>query len=188
MNAAKDVIRKHRLSVHDYHRMGDAGILAMDARVELIEGEIVDMTPIGSKHASIVTRMTEMFYRKMQTRAIVSVQSPITLAGNSEPEPDIILLRPRKDYYSDAHPHADDVLLIVEVADTTLRYDLEIKVPLYARCGIPEVWIVDIRSMQINMFSSPDDGVYQCEDLPAELQSVRPRELPDMVIDLSRLF
>ena len=188
MSTAEDLIRRHRLSVSDYHCMGDAGIFAMDAQVELIEGELVDMTPIGSEHASIVRRLTGVFYAAVKKQAIVSVQNPIILLADSEPEPDVALLRFREDSYSAAHPHAEDVLLIVEVADTSLRYDREIKVPLYARYAIPEVWLIDINNKCLHMFTEPDGSDYSTELKVASLTSVTPQALPDMQLDLSRLF
>ena len=160
----------------------------MDARVELIEGELVDMTPIGSEHASTVRRLTGMFYAAVKNQAIVSVQDPIILLTDSEPEPDVALLRFREDFYSATHPHAEDVLLIVEVADTTLRYDREIKVPLYARYAIPEVWLVDLNNKCLHMFSEPSGGDYRTELEMTSLTTVAPQAFPDMQLDLSRLF
>jgi Uma2 family endonuclease len=149
---APDLYRKHRLTVHDFHRMGEAGILSINSRMELIEGEITDMAPIGSRHAAIVKQLMALFVRAVGARAIVSVQDPIILGEYSEPEPDLALLRPRDDFYALALPRADDVFLIIEVADTTLRYDREIKIPLYARHGIPEVWLIDVEGRTLTIF------------------------------------
>ena len=137
---ALDLYQRHRLTVHDFHRMGEAGILPVEGRLELIEGEIIAMAPIGSRHAAIVTRANLLFVQAVADRAIVSVQNPIILGEHSEPEPDLALIRPRDDFYALALPRADEVLLIVEVADTTLRYDREIKsrsmpATVSRRCG-----------------------------------------------------
>jgi Uma2 family endonuclease len=122
--------------------MAAAGILGADERLELIEGQIVQITPIGSPHASSVKRTTSLFYRLLGDCATISVQDPVRLSNLSEPEPDVAVLRPRADFYAGAHPTPADVLLLVEVVDTTLRYDRRVKLPLYARSGIPEVWLV----------------------------------------------
>ena len=131
--------RRHRLTVQQYHHMGEAGILRQDARVELIQGELIDMTPIGSKHAGKVNRLQALLARALQDRAIITVRNPLILGTESEPQPDVMVLRSREDYYESSHPRPQDVLLLIEVADTSDRYDREVKLPLYARHGIPEV-------------------------------------------------
>jgi Uma2 family endonuclease len=136
---------RRRFTVSDYHRMGKAGILAPDERVELIEGEIVALSPIGRSHASVVLRHNVLLSRALQDRALVSVQNPLGLSDVSEPVPDILVLRPRDDFYLARHPSAADVLLLVEISDTTLAYDRGRKLPVYAREGVPEVWIADLR-------------------------------------------
>ena len=149
------LLTRHRITVADYYRMGEAGIFAPNARVELIEGEVIDMAPIGSKHGSAVKRLVALLTAALGPRAIVSVQDPLRLSDLSEPEPDLMLLRPRDDFYAGAHPSAADVLLLIEVADTSARYDREIKLPLYARHGVPEVWIVDLDAHLLRFFRSP---------------------------------
>jgi len=138
---AVQVLRR-RFSTEEYHRMVQAGILHEDDRVELIEGEIVEMAPIGSYHASRVILLNRLFSQRVGERAIVGVQSPIHLGEHSEPQPDIVLLRPRPDFYANSHPSPEDILLLIEVAVTSLDYDREVKVPLYARAGIGETWLV----------------------------------------------
>ncbi len=160
----------------------------MDARVELIDGAIIDMTPIGSEHASMVKRLTGIFYAVVAKQAIVSVQDPIVFPEHSELEPDIALLRPRDDYYSKSHPQAEDVLLIVEVADTSLRYDCEIKIPFYAAHKVPEVWLIDVENKQFTGFHTVASGCAYVESTPTTLASVAPRLLADMPLDLSSLF
>ena len=176
---------KHRITVQAYHRMAEAGVLAPDARTELIEGEILDMAPIGSRHASVVNRLNRAFMSAVGERAIVQVQGPVRLGDLSEPEPDLALLKPRADYYRDALPGAADVLLIVEVADSTQRLDRRVKVPLYARHGIPEVWVIDLENALVHLHRRPGGGAYA--DISAtEHPIVTPiAALPGIAIDLS---
>jgi len=136
--------RPHRLTVHDYHRMAEVGVLQPDDRTELIEGEIVDMPPIGSQHASVVTRLTRLLIRTVDDSVDVRVQLPVRLIPRSEPQPDFALVEAKPDAYRSAHPVAKDVLLLIEVSDSTLRFDLDVKARLYATQGIPEYWVIDL--------------------------------------------
>jgi Uma2 family endonuclease len=154
-------VERYAFTVAEFERMGEAGILRADARVELIEGEVVEMSPIGSRHAACVGRLTQILIQLLQGRAIVWVQNPIRLGEYSEPQPDIALLKPRADFYEHAHPAAEDVLLVVEVADTTLQYDRQIKLPMYARARVPEVWIVNLVDELIETFARPSDEAYE---------------------------
>ena len=154
-------IAKYLFTVAEYNRMGETGILTEDDRVELIEGEIVEMSPIGRRHAACVDRLTELLSEQLQRKVIVRVRSPIVLNDYTEPQPDVALLRRREDFYERALPAPDDVLLIVEVADTTLDYDRQIKVPLYARAGIREVWVVNLMDERVEVYTRPADGAYQ---------------------------
>ncbi len=157
---ADDWFPKHRINVEEYYRMAEVGLLARDARVELIQGEVIDMAPIGSKHAALVDALGMLLTRAVGDRAIVGMQRPIRLSAHSEPQPDVTLLKPRADFYSSAHPTASDVLLLIEVSDTTLRYDREIKVPLYASHGIPEVWLIDLNNKQMLHMREPNEQAY----------------------------
>jgi Uma2 family endonuclease len=154
-------IARHWFTVAEYNRMGETGIFSEDNRVELIEGEIFEMSPIGKRHAACVDALAELFREQLQRKVIVRVQNPIQLGNYSEPQPDAALLKRRDDFYRHAHPTSDDILLIVEVSDTTLEYDRQIKVPLYARAGIAEVWIVNLMDEQIEIHSQPANGAYQ---------------------------
>jgi len=146
---------RHLISVDAFHRMGETGILGPRDRVELIDGEIIDMSPIGVLHAAIVDLLARHFGRRAGESVLVRCQNPLRLDDISEPEPDIAILRPRADFYMTAHPGAADVLLVIEVADTSLAYDLGTKVPLYARHGIPEVWVIDAATRQARVFRRP---------------------------------
>lgn len=146
------------ISVDAFHRMGEAGILGPSDRVELIAGEIIDMSPIGAMHAAIVDVLARHFGRRAGESLFVRCQNPLRLDDLSEPEPDLAILRPRADCYTTAHPEAADVLLVIEVADTSLAYDLGTKVPLYARHGIPEVWVIDAATRRTRVFRQPAPG------------------------------
>ncbi len=185
---AEAIYSRHRLSVEDYHRMGEAGILGEDDRVELIAGEIIDMSPIGTHHASAVKRVSNRVKLQVGENAIVSTQDPVRIDRFNEPEPDISLLRPRDDFYSDAHPIPADVLLIVEVAETSLRYDRNVKIPLYASAGIPEVWLVDIAGKALWIYREPDQGAYRSCERAQNLSSLAPLLMPDASVDLRGLF
>ena len=152
---------KRYFNVVEYYRMAEAGVLSPDDRVELIEGEVVKMSPIGSRHAACVRRLDALLNREATDLAQVSVQNPVRLDDFSEPEPDVALLRPRADFYADSHPTPADVLLIVEVADTSVEFDRGIKLPLYARAGVPQVLIVNMPGEVVESYSEPVNGAYQ---------------------------
>jgi len=178
-------IVRHRLTVSDYYRMAEVGILKPDARVELIEGEIIDMAPMGSRHAYVVAELTRRMIAAVGLRADVRCQLPIQLDDFSEPEPDIAVVKPRSQHYASAHPSREDVLLLIEVSDSSIAFDRSVKLPLYAKHSIPEVWIVDLSVSQIYAYSDPRDGFYQ-ETKALEISTPQPvLLLPDMTIDLS---
>src|SRR5712691_5745004 len=154
-------VTTHKFSADEYQRMGSAGILCEDDRVELIEGEIVDMAPIGDRHKSAVNRLAELLWQRCSDRAIVQVQSSIRVNESSEPEPDIVLLRRRDDFYARTTERSEHAYLVVEVADSSLAWDREVKAPLYARNGIPEYWIVDIAAESIIVFREPGPDGYE---------------------------
>lgn len=187
-SVAVDVRLRHRFTVAEYHRMAETGMLASDARVELIEGEIIDMLPIGSPHAGTVGFLGKRLERAAGDYAFVFVQNPIFLDMQNEPQPDLILLRPRADFYRSAHPTPVDVFLLVEVADTTLPYDTQIKLPIYARYGIPEVWLVDLSNRRFITHRSPTAAGFQDVQTLTDLSAVTPLLLPGVAIDLSDVF
>jgi Uma2 family endonuclease len=165
-------LARHRFSVDAYHRMGEVGILSPGERTELIDGEIIQMPPVGSPHIGAVIALTRLF---QASGAVISVQNPVRMSDQSEPEPDIALLRDRADgYRSPPPPSAADVLLIVEVADTSLRYDRETKLPLYARHGVPEVWIVDLAAGAVEVHREPKDEAYTAVTTHSRGEAVRP--------------
>ena len=180
--------QRHRITTDEYYRMAEVGIFKADDRVELIEGEIFDMSPIGIDHAYVVKRLNSIFMQSVGMKAIVSVQDPIHLNARSEPQPDIALLHSRDDFYSQAHPRPEDIILLVEVSDTTLRYDTEVKLPLYARHDIPEVWIVDLEHQRLEVFRRPDEGVYLEMFCPNLDETIAPTGLAEARVNLRNLF
>jgi Uma2 family endonuclease len=188
MSAILEHPQRHPISAEEYLRMGEAGVFAPETRLELIEGEIVEMAPIGSPHAGTVKALNRLLGRRAGDAAIVSVQDPLVIADRSVPQPDLALLRPRADSYKRSHPTAADVLLVVEVSDASLRFDLGTKVPLYARCGIPEVWVVDLNEGVIRVFREPGPGGYRTSLVAAGEESVVSVALPGVRVAASELF
>jgi Uma2 family endonuclease len=176
------------ITVDEYYDMDRTGLLEPDARVELIEGEVVHMPPIGSPHGSAVDFLDHLLHRAAAERARVRCQLPVRLSNISEPVPDISVVKPRADRYKLSHPTAPDVLLIVEVSHSTLRYDSNVKVPLYARHGIPEVWIVDLKNNQLRTYRSPSEGHYRDTASTADPDTMSVPSVPDVSVDLSELF
>ncbi len=180
--------RKHRISVDEYYRMAEVGLLAPDARVELIEGEIIDMAPIGTDHNSVVNDLNHLLVHAVGDQGIVQIQGVVRLDRSSEPQPDVALLLPRDHRFRHAHPSPADVLLLIEVSDSTLRYDRDVKVPLYARSGIPEVWIVDLQNAELHCWRVPERGRY-LRQTTTKAPGITPvAGLPGVEIDLSKLL
>jgi Uma2 family endonuclease len=152
---------KKLFTVDEYYRMADAGILTPQDRVELIDGEIIEMSPIGNRHLGCVNGANAAFSAAFRGKAVVSVRNPLRLNNYTEPEPDVVLLKPRQDAYRRKRPVAEDALLVLEVADTTLVYDRTVKVPRYAAAGIPEVWIEDLENDVILVFRDPEGNSYK---------------------------
>ena len=176
------------LSVAEYHRMGEIGILGPDDRVELIEGELIAMAPIGSFHASVVVDLNHWLTEQVGKRARVSVQNPIRLDDHNEPQPDFALLRPREDRYRDALPGPADILLVIEVAESSLAYDRTVKANLYARSGIPELWIVDLTAAQTLVFRDPSPEGYRTVTEAPGGAVLEPTQLPGVRIETGTLF
>jgi Uma2 family endonuclease len=180
--------RRHRITVEEYYRMAEVGLLAPDARVELIEGEIIDMPPIGNPHEVAVSRLIELLTFAVHKRANVRCQSTLVLGDDSAPEPDFALYAYREDHYEKARPTVADTLLIIEVSETSLRYDLKAKMQVYARHRIPEYWVLDTAAKALHVFRRPTDtgyGELQVIDRPAQVPI---GALPDVEVDLSALL
>jgi len=178
----------HRYNIADYHRMAESGILSAQDHVELIQGEVTDMAPIGSQHAGIVNKLAIALTLATHEKAVVAIQNPVILSDLSEPQPDIALLHYREDFYCNAHPRAEDIYLLIEVADSTLRYDRTVKLPLYAQAGVPEVWIVNVEGKTLEVYQQPVDGLYQQQQRLEKLDEITPLALPEVTLELKGLF
>lgn len=181
-------VAQHRFTVREYHQMGEAGIFTEDDRVELLEGKIYAMSPIGSQHAACVSRLIRVFTKKLDEQAIVSVQNPVELNDRSEPEPDLAILLARDDFYAEQHPKPADVLLLIEVSEATLRFDREVKLPLYAQNGIAEVWIIDLKRAGVEVYRDPQDGVYGQKLTLKRGQKITPEKLPFLELTVQELL
>ncbi|MBM4093022.1 MAG: Uma2 family endonuclease [Planctomycetes bacterium] len=153
-------LSRRLFSVDEYHRMLDAGVFESDDRLELLHGGIIEISPIGSRHAACVNKLNAILSRLPSERGIVAIQNPVVVDERSELQPDVCLLRSRDDYYASDHPRAEDVELIIEVADASLDYDRQCKIPLYAEAGVPEVWLIDLRRGTVDRFSDVLGGQY----------------------------
>jgi Uma2 family endonuclease len=154
-------VLKRLFTVKEYYQMFESGLFADGDRVELIRGEIIKMSPIGRRHAACVDRCNYTFAHKLGTKVIIRIQNPLALDNTSEPEPDVMVLKYKKDFYRSGHPQPTDVLLLIEVADSTIESDRQLKIPLYAEDGITEVWLIDINSACIEVYRYPTDQGYQ---------------------------
>ena len=181
-------VTRRRFTVDEYHCMGTAGILHEDDRVELVEGDIVEMSPIGDRHAGCVRYLLGWFNEQVRGRALVDVQNPIRLSQHLEPQPDVVLLRPRPDWYRRQHPAAEDILLLIEVADTSPAYDKGTKLPLYERAGIPEVWIVALEGERIEVYREPAGGRYRQVTVHERGSILAPGAFPDIGISCDEIL
>jgi Uma2 family endonuclease len=180
--------QRRRLSADQFEQMGRTGILGPDERVELLDGELIEMPPIGSRHAAAVDFLSMHFARAVGDAALVRTQNPLRLADDSEPQPDLMLLRPAADRYRSAHPRPADVLLLIEVADATLRFDREIKLPLYARHGVTEVWILDLDAERLEIYREPAAGGYRRKLERQGAEWIAPLALPTVTLEIRTIF
>ncbi len=185
-----DAPKKRLFTREEYHAMGKAGILGRGERVELLEGEIVAMSPIGSRHAAGVDMLTKAFYAtaNIGDRAIVRVQNPAATSSTSEPEPDLTLLEPKEDSYASGHPRPEDILLLVEVADSSLYYDVNVKLPHYAAVGIPETWIVNLQDDQVEAHTEPSSEGYRASRIYRIGDTISPTAFPDLKISVNDII
>jgi Uma2 family endonuclease len=183
-----ELMTRRRFTVDEYHRMSESGILRVGDRLELLRGEIVHMSPIGPRHAACVALLSETLVARLSGRAIVWPQNPVAILPDSEPQPDLALLRLRHDRYRTALPSPGDVLLVIEVADSMLRYDREVKLPLYAESGVPEVWIVDLEHDRIEVRRGPAPDGYRATRQVSRGDSLAPEAFPDIELSVSDLL
>lgn len=181
-------LETRKFTVAEYYRMGEAGILKPDERVELVEGEIIVMPPIGPQHAGNVDYLNAIFARYATGRFHVRIQSPIRLDERSEPQPDAAILRLRDDYYTRSHPTPSDVLLVVEVADSTLEYDRQRKAHVYGRAGVPETWVRNLPEDCIERFTEPGTEGYAQHSVHRRGETLAPASLPDLELAVADLL
>jgi Uma2 family endonuclease len=183
-------LRRRRFTVEEYHRMGEAGVLGDEhERLELIGGQIVVREPTGSHHAGTVDRLNQLWTSRMGVRVIVRVQNPVQFPKeDSELQPDIMLLAPRADFYTASHPLADDVLLLIEVADTSLRLDRRVKIPLYARVGIRDMWLCDLVSGRVEVYREPEGDRYRTVRSVQRGGSLTPAAFSDITVRVEDLI
>jgi Uma2 family endonuclease len=181
-------VARWQFTIADYARMREVGILNEDDRVELLDGEVRPMSPIGPFHAALVNLLVVLLSRQLGDRAIVSVQNPIQLNDYSEPQPDLSILQPREDFYAAAHPRPDDVLIVIEVADSSIEYDHTEKLPRYAQAGIAEVWIVDAAKQAVEQYTHPRNGRYHQIQLAERGEQVTAYTIDQVVLSIDSLF
>lgn len=179
---------RHRFTTEEYRKMGEAGILHEDDRVELIGGEIVDMNPIGTRHLACVVALNHLLMASVGGKYFVSVQNPISLDDGDEPQPDLSLLKERPRPDAEAPPGPENVLLAVEVSDTTLAYDRNVKLPMYATAGIPETWIVDLQGEKVEVFTGTEGGRYAGKRAYVRGDEVRSETVPDLSLPVTEIL
>jgi len=179
---------RHRFTAEEYNWMAEVGLLNGEPAVELIEGEIIHMAPMGRQHANVVHRLHTALKTALEDRAVINMQRVFRLSNITEAQPDLSVLKPGRDYHSTGFPTGSDTLLVIEVSDTSFSYDHDIKVPLYAAHDVPEVWIVDLQSRCVRFFRSLVDGRYTDVQIAAEPGPVRLAEFPDTHIELAGLL
>ena len=183
----KGVDRLWRFTVDDYYLMAEVGILTHDERVELVNGEIIQMSPMGDRHAYSVDELVDLLGYRFRGRARIRCQNPVRIDGRREVQPDIAVLKLRDDLYSSGHPGPADVLLLIEVSDTTLSYDRNVKLPMYAQFDIPETWIINIPDRLVEIYTDPSDGQYRTRHTYSPDQTVSPTAFPDVTLPVSRI-
>jgi len=169
--------------------MTESGLFAEDDRIELLGGEIFEMSPVGQRHAACVRRLTNLLARQLGESAVVDAQNPLRLDEVSQPQPDLVVLHPRDDFYADAHPAPEDVLILIEVADSSLAYDRGLKIPLYARSAVPEVWLVDLENQTVEIYRDPGPTGYRVrEQVTDPSAEVRSGTLPRLSLRLDAIL
>ena len=164
-------VSKRLITVGEYHKMGEVGILK-EKGLELINGEITEMSPKGSKHAAILARINKILSKQLG-ELIIRIQDPIIAGNFSEPEPDVAVLKYRDDFYGEEHPHVEDVLLVIEIGDTSIAYDRKVKLPIYAESGVPECWLIDLNKKEIYTYWQPSGNAYKFSELVREGEMVQ---------------
>lgn len=178
-------LRRHKMTTDDYYNIGEAGILTEDDRVELIEGEIIDMVPIGSQHAYLLDKLNRVFTKQAPENTLVRIQNPLRLDNYNETEPDLALVANKN--YSAYHPGPVDTLLVIEIADSSISYDTKVKTPLYSQHNIPEVWLINVNDHIVQIFQQPENGEYQLSD-NHQSGELSPAQSSSIVLNLDALW
>lgn len=182
------ILDRKTFSLEEYERMVELGAFSKDDRIELIRGELTLMSPIGVRHIRVVTRLNRLLSGLMSSgRADVSVQNPLRLPPNSEPEPDLVVLLPESQCANDM-PSPADALLVIEVADSSLQVDRSVKLPLYAESGVREYWIVDLQSNTVEVYRNPSGGVYQTKTTHSSSETIYTEAFPDYPVELGEVL
>jgi Uma2 family endonuclease len=179
---------KYLLNINQYHQMIEHGIFTENDKIELIKGELISMSPVGIKHAFVVRRLTALLSQKFGDRSIIDIQNPILLDDNSEPEPDVVVLKPRDDFYQFQLPRPDDLLLIIEVSDSTLKYDRTVKIPLYSEAKIREIWIIDINSECVEIYRYANTEGYDQMQRYRLGETLSILAFPDIYLTVNEIF
>lgn len=177
-----------KFTIDKYEKMIDCGILTEQDKVELIKGEIIEMSPIGLKHIATVIRLTNILPSLFGEKTLISVQNSIQLNDDSQPEPDVVCLKNRSDFYETKRPTPEDILLLIEVSDSSLKYDQEIKLPLYAESGVNEVWLVNLNNDTLEVYKKPHNKTYQQEEILSKKDQVSCLAFPQLIINVSDFF
>jgi len=186
--ATTDYPTIYRFDVQAYRQLAEVGAIAPEKRLELIDGTILEMSPIGTKHQACVARLNQYFITALADRAVIWPQNSIELNQRSQPQPDLALLQPRSDFYGDRYPDPEDVLLVVEVADTTIQFDREVKVPLYGTAGIVEIWLVDLTRGWVEVYRDPSSQGYRTKRTFQTEEEVTPLAFPDCQLAVAEVI
>lgn len=181
-------IAVHRFSVQEYHRMAESGVLQPDERVELLEGQIIQMAAKGTAHSAAVSRIEKLLRNRLGDRGLLRFQDPVRLNDYSEPEPDVAVVHPDPSYYEDHHPTPEEVFWLIEVSDSTLKFDCEVKAPAYSRSGIQEYWVLDVNDRKLHVYRLPSATGYQSETILSEALTIAPVAFSDCTIAIQEML
>ncbi|PHV63009.1 Uma2 family endonuclease [Cyanobacterium aponinum] len=179
---------RKKFAIEEYHQIIASGVLKEDYLIELINGEIFEMSPVGFRHASCVNKLNQLLSLKLGNKAIISIQNPIKLNDNSEPQPDIVLLKPRHDFYANQHPTVEDIFLLIEVADSSIEYDRTFKIPIYAENKVQEVWLVDLNQNLLEVYQNPQINYYQSIKKLSSQDSITLTQPETITVKLDRIL
>jgi len=179
---------RYHFTQREYYALVEAGVFTEDSRIELVQGDIVTMAPIDAPQAGLVNRFGRLFHNGLGERAAVTVQNPIVIGADTEPQPDLTLCKPRADDYTAKHPRPDEILLVVEVADSSVRYDRDTKVPLYAAAGIAEAWLLDLNGGTLEVYRTPSADGYKTLLRLKPGDTVSPLAFPDLILEVAALL